>query len=511
MTPRRATRAVALAALAFPSVARAYQAESAVTSACHERISTRALAAVRASSDRAPAVPTTDDERALLRDLPTSVTDADLAEGALVIGVREPDFRDLDPTSSTRLAHVHADPASQREHCLRAPGDDEPDGTRRALEACRAFIRERVAQALDGLDATGAVDPSSRDPVAVHLDFRGRVSAPLPRFWVRAGQALHALQDGFSHSYRTADQRRVTVALNYVDTLDDADPARDGPSHKRALDECDDVDALRAARLSLAQQASFELLDAALGPGSRDERLARVDAVLDAHLSYEPGCTAANRWCDAPEERYEDPSCGCAIVGAKGHRAALACVAAGAAWLLLRRRRARVVVALVAIGGAARADDEGRVGAYAAGGGAVDQGAFNASIAGRLRASPRWLAGLDAEWNPWWSVDTRRVRPGTLNVYATGIRRYDTRDPDWKLRTTLHVGTSTLLFDLYEAPKGTTGPYFGVNFLGLEIDLGRRWVLVIDPADVAITVPQVRGTPLVYRQYRFTVGLQWGI
>lgn len=496
--------------------ARAYQAESAVTSPCHEAMTMRALARFRASGGPAPLIAPTSDERALLDDLQTDVPDDDLARGALVIGVRDNDFKDLDPTDTTRLAHVHADPSSQREHCLRAPADDEPDGTEKALAACRGYIRERFELALAGLDEAGAVDPKRRVALPLRLDFRGRVVADLPATWVHLGQAMHALQDGFSHSYRTSDQKRVTVLLNYVDTLDDPEPSRDGPSHKGKLDACEDLDALRTTRLAVAEDASAKLLAAALSPGTTDERRARLEALLDDVLAYEPGCTAANHWCDAPEEKYEDPSCACTAAGAPGGTAALAAALLAGAAVVRRRRRLGVAAAVPAMllalaPSEARAEEGGPWGAYAAGGGAIDQGAFNASLGGRRLLSPRWIVGADVEWNPWWSVNTRRVRPGTLNAYGTVIRRYDTRDPDWKLRTSLHLGTSTLLFDLFEAPKGTTGPYLGVNFLGLEIDLGKRWVLVVDPADFAVSVPQMKGTPLVYRQYRFTVGIQWGI
>jgi hypothetical protein len=38
----------------------------------------------------------------------------------------------------------------------------------------------------------------------------------------------------------------------------------------------------------------------------------------------------------------------------------------------------------------------------------------------------------------------------------------------------------------------------------------RRWRLIIDSMEVAVPIPQFRGVPLVYRQYRFVVGVQLG-
>jgi hypothetical protein len=67
-----------------------------------------------------------------------------------------------------------------------------------------------------------------------------------------------------------------------------------------------------------------------------------------------------------------------------------------------------------------------------------------------------------------------------------------------------------LLFSLYGAPAGSLGVYGALSWLGLEIELSPRWRLIIDPMEVAVPAPQLRAVPLVYRQYRFVVGLQFG-
>jgi hypothetical protein len=77
-------------------------------------------------------------------------------------------------------------------------------------------------------------------------------------------------------------------------------------------------------------------------------------------------------------------------------------------------------------------------------------------------------------------------------------------------RTSLHAGTSTILFDLYGVPAGTTGLYLGASLLGLEWRATRAVSLILDPADVAYPLPQLSGAPFGYLQYRFTLGLQWG-
>ena len=140
---------------------------------------------------------------------------------------------------------------------------------------------------------------------------------------------------------------------------------------------------------------------------------------------------------------------------------------------------------------------------------ALDNPAFAAAVGGRYQAGD-WLFGVDAEYNPWASIPAKVVRPGALNLYATAIHRWDMRAESVKLRTSAHLGASILLFDLYGAPAGSVGPYLGLSLLGIEVEMTPGVHLIVDPADVAIPVPQLRGAPLTYRQYRATVGLQWG-
>jgi hypothetical protein len=147
-------------------------------------------------------------------------------------------------------------------------------------------------------------------------------------------------------------------------------------------------------------------------------------------------------------------------------------------------------------------------GLYLAAGAAIDHPAVAFSVGARYRFSDSWHGGVDGEWNPWFSYETKRAKSGTANLYATLVRRFAVSDV-FHLRTTLHLGASALLFDLYGAPAGTFGPYLGVNLIGLEWKLTRSVHLIIEPGDVAISVPHLTGAPLSYRQYRFTVGVQF--
>lgn len=149
------------------------------------------------------------------------------------------------------------------------------------------------------------------------------------------------------------------------------------------------------------------------------------------------------------------------------------------------------------------------LGLYTSVGAALDNAALVATVGGRYRLNDLWLFGVDAEYNPWYSLDTNQFRLGTLNAYATAIKRYPI-NPCFGLRSSVHVGTSILLFDVIGAPAGSVGLYLGISLLGLDYKLGDQLSLVIDPAQVAVPIPHLTGAPLSYRQYRFMIGLQFG-
>jgi len=305
--------------------ARAYTIASVATEGCHERITSEALRSVRDSLGEAAPLPANDDEQALISDLQFSPDDdmLDLGAVSLLLGVRDNDLKGDGADDLSSLSMVHGDPNAQDEHCLRALDQDEPDGSRQAVAACRKFIEQRIGQALEGLDGDGKVDASKRVALPVHLAIRGGIDASLPLFYVRMGQALHTLQDSFSHTYRTSDGRTVTVALNWLDDVGQTlEESQDGPAHSKDLDACDDADALRELRRELATEASIAILTRALEPGlGREEKMVGVRAVLDQYLGFESGCSFENGWCDAPEARYDTPACGCKTVGSPSPRA----------------------------------------------------------------------------------------------------------------------------------------------------------------------------------------------
>jgi hypothetical protein len=125
-----------------------------------------------------------------------------------------------------------------------------------------------------------------------------------------------------------------------------------------------------------------------------------------------------------------------------------------------------------------------------------------------LRWSQHWSFGLDGEWNPWLSVNGTSFRAGAIDIFGSAMLRFPLAYENFNVRTTVSLGASYLLSNLYGAPSGSLGPYVGVSFLGVEWKLSRAFLFVINPLNIAVPVPQIKGVPLAYPQYRFTLALE---
>ena len=565
-------RTLLAAGIVLCSLARTAQAWSIGypldSTGCHEPITADALRNVRMLLSTAPPITPTRDEAAMIDEVQFTPPDdftGDLAGMALLLGVRDNDVKGQNIVSSLDLTEVHGNPMNQDEHCIRAATDDGPPGQQSAMAACRTFIRDRATQALDGLDAAGAVDRNNRIPLDVFLQISGSRSPELPLFYVRMGQALHALEDGFTHTYRNADGTRVTVVLNWIEWVTgNLDEPRDGPPHLAALDHCTNTDPLIQRNLRLATLAATELLTAALDPAlTREQKIAEFDAITTRYLSVQEGCNADNNWCDAAEAKVNDISrCGCGVDGRRGSPWAGLPLAFVALVLALGRRRAAVAALLLGAlvtqahaqtpppgspaapavpaqptkPGDVQKAEEGKEpgrdaktptvseiasvredkrlgppwGVAVSLGASVDRLAGVGRVGVRYRINEQWLIGLDGEWNPWITTSPVRFRSGSLNFAAVGILRFPMKFDRVNLRTTLRAGTATMLFDVFGAQKWSTGPFLGLCPLGLDIDLGGALRLVIDPAEFAIPIPVVSPLPLYYEQFRIMIGLQYG-
>src|SRR5579862_5252391 len=102
------------------------------------------------------------------------------------------------------------------------------------------------------------VDPTIRIPFDVYVGLAGHITPPLPLFYIKIGAAMHALEDGFAHTYRSTDGMAVTVVLNWIDLVDNGGyvEARDGPPHRAELDRCWEPDAILKRNFDLATLAA---------------------------------------------------------------------------------------------------------------------------------------------------------------------------------------------------------------------------------------------------------------
>ncbi|MEO7094961.1 MAG: hypothetical protein ABI175_17010, partial [Polyangiales bacterium] len=220
MNTRLALLAAALGLTLAPPSAGAWSIGSQLDNqGCHERITAEALRRVRAMPV-APLIVPTRDEQAIIDNVqfvPPSDLTHDLAGMALLLGVRDNDVKGINPLDSLQLVEVHGDPDTQEEHCIRSLTEDNAAGNVAAMAACSVFIHTRVMEALAGLDASGNVDPANRMTLKIYVSFAKHHDASLPVFYVKMGQALHALEDSFTHTYRTSDGIHPTVVLNYIE------------------------------------------------------------------------------------------------------------------------------------------------------------------------------------------------------------------------------------------------------------------------------------------------------
>jgi hypothetical protein len=147
-------------------------------------------------------------------------------------------------------------------------------------------------------------------------------------------------------------------------------------------------------------------------------------------------------------------------------------------------------------------------GAYLGGSASLDHPAVAGGGGLRLKVSKSWTFGLDGEWNPWLAFNGATVHAGAVNVYGRAIVRLPLAYESFNLRSSVSLGTSYLVSNLYGAPRGSYGIFAGVSFLGLEWKVSRSLLLIIDPLSYVVPAPQLQGVPLLYGQYRFSLGLE---
>jgi len=539
---RQRLRAFGFLALSLASVrASAWQIEDPIHDNCLERITQAALR--HAGYVQEPPPLTGDD--ASLRDnveFNASRYDANIYALSLILGVRNADTHggmDFSFKDNARAANADDD---QRAHCLRTRTQDGPAGDAAAVADCRAWIESLYWLALASLDDGGDIAADSRTEATVATAFQGPVSYPLSQVYYYAGRALHAVQDSFTHTFRSPDGHRIRHVFNWSDQVScTLHERRDGHGHETVLDRCEDGDPSEAERFELATQASAELLDALTTPGQHAERAERIADFLETWMSYEPGCTLDNDYCqsqvydwvshsDRSDKNICDGPLGCDMARASAMspepaRALLLGTALLLGVLSLRRRR-RLPAALLALslccaprearaqsasGAAARPvcppPSTGRIRLEARGSLSIDNPAY-AFGAAALYGFKRADVGIFAELNPWYSIERGRMSLGASNFGLLGHYLHPLR-PDLKLRFGVGLGLSMLNADMLGVNAGNLGIYLNVRAMGLIWEFSDGVALTADPLDIALPAPALVGWPILFTQYRTSLGLQF--
>ncbi len=544
------TLALSLFLSFWSAPAHAWWVDDPLHRSCHERITHAAL--LQAGYVAPPPALSKDDGRLRASlQFDASPYDANIYALSLVMGVRWPDAQGAPDFDFYQLAEVHNDPAGQGPHCLRAPGHDGAGpGDEAALRDCRSHIERHYWAALKTLDAAGEVNPAERELIAEFIPFVGRAAVPVSGFYVNAGIALHAVEDSFTHSYRTSDYRRLVHVFNWSDQVRGTiDESRDGHGHEGLLDDCEDRTPGNdvAARMGATVAAAADFLRALNQPGDRAVRQQRLDRFFADWMTYQPGCDLANEYCDSPLQRVLRDSGKSDVYGSGGCAAAgwsvdpsgapLLIVAVAAALLVAtttapsrrRRRRSdprRVLSTAPALWAAAALLAPSAARAHPPGG---PTQAFTDGPRGyrsEVRASlsvqnPAYAVGFTGAWawrraeaggfveiNPWYSVEKRYTQLGATNVgafahYLHPIRR------DVRVRAGLGLGVSILNQDWYGTDAGNLGLYLNLRLLGVVWNLSDGIALTVDGFDVALPAPQLTGWPILYAQHRLSFGVQF--
>ena len=300
------------------SPAAAFEIDTAISEACHERMTIDAALAVKDRFVRDTSfvtLPLGEDpwSGAASRVFVTVDFLADDEEEKFVIwsfleGVRSLDTGGHAVTDLDKIRSQHLDPAAQYRHSLRSFEDDGTQGTKNTVNGAINEIRARFAQVNQYLRAEGR---DQNIKVEVYTDFYGIVDASVwaPAYYM--GQAAHTLQDSFSHTIRSKDLRVIHHALNYVDALsEDHSPTRDGLAHSSAMDRCkEEADEIA----QVAQEATEDLFtvifenddsldDQDQTAESRTLQInnARLESFFGRWMQVDTACNHENNFCDSP-------------------------------------------------------------------------------------------------------------------------------------------------------------------------------------------------------------------
>ena len=116
-----------------------------------------------------------------------------------------------------------------------------------------------------------------------------------------------------------------------------------------------------------------------------------------------------------------------------------------------------------------------------------------------------WGLFLQVEQDVWQPTDSSgKTVLGALSVALGGEMFF----ADGFLRSSVAVGSSTLLFDTVLDDAGSTGIFFDLRPTGLRWYPSDHFVINFDPLSFAIVAPVLTGIPLIQVEYRTVVGVE---
>ena len=454
---------------------------------------------------------------------------------SLLIGVRSPDTEGHAVTNFSSLRQIHADPNAEGQyaHALRGPDDDGTQGDANAVQG----TREAIIQLIQDVNHSFRNKPPQEQLITVQLyfDFYGLVDIEVWEPAYLVGRSLHALQDSFAHTIRSDDLKQIRHVLNYVDAIaGDLKESVDGLPHSGFMDRCDGDTIIIADAATLA---SSDLINA-VNRSIMLNDINPIQDVLEEWLTYEPGCTVANEYCDSiwlefvrqePTGPYLEEMIGCQA-HSRSHSffdftlksTPLFLFLLFSLWLkgsaLKRLVSCLSLVLLICIDPStsqvnvtqAQALLQSELHASVLSD-APDRSTLANTYGWGLRGGyvwGSWVGHMHVEQNRWVSTELDdRTKGGRLNVGLGGAYTY----ADGLVRSSLVIGTSTLLFDTIFDQRGKTGAFFDLRPVELHWHPSTWVSLYLTPFSFTFVAPVLETPTIRMVLYRTIFGVEVAI
>ncbi len=253
----------------------AYNIGSGLTHPCHEKLTIPSTLAYLEENDSPISLPENDLWLRLYEQLFSDLALDSPSLGSelqtpqekflalsMILGARHPDTNGHSVFSTNSLRRVHSDANAQQQyvHCLRAADDDGPGADQLVLERTKSILEGKI----EAFASARARSPSQQlRTLSLYWEHSGMIDVEVWEPGFILGEALHTLQDSYSHTIRTSDGRQVLSVLNFVEAAGGSlERSRDGRAHSRAMDQCRDeelsplVEQVERVSIALTQAAT---------------------------------------------------------------------------------------------------------------------------------------------------------------------------------------------------------------------------------------------------------------